>query len=465
MDLAQIGSHIPDSKAFKNVAELDESTRSLAQDYPGLVKVEEAGHSREGRPILHITIGQGKKNALMFGCPHPNEPIGAMTLDFLSRELCENTALREELDYTFHLIKCVDPDGLTLNQDWFKGPFEIYHYLRHYYRPAFHEQVAWTFPVDYKEVHFHAPLPETQIVMKLIDELKPAFMYSLHNLGFGGAYWYMTRDIPELYPAFYEIVKEAGIPRKLGEAEVPYATEFAPAVFKLLTVQDEYEYNSRFVSPEYAARAHTYGTFSGDYANRDGDRTFAFVNELPYFYDARVDDLSPSEVSRREAVVQSCDFKIRHYEDLHAVWERVAPLLEKPDNHFATALAERMRNGIGGIRAQKAWAASQPSFEEKATNAQLFDNLLVMRFFQATITSLLVRACEQEVRRTAPGGTLEQLKEAQDFAEAYLRKECAYLEEHMDYHAIPIKQLVTVQAKCGLLAAQYISREQRHEER
>ena len=76
-----------------------------------------------------------------------------------------------------------------------------------------------------------------------------------------------------------------------------------------------------------------------------------------------------------------------------------------------------------------------------------------------------MRACEQEVRRTAPGGTLEQLKEAQAFAEAYLRKECAYLEEHMDYHAIPIKQLVTVQAKCGLLAAQYISREQRHEER
>ena len=114
------------------MAELDESTRSLAQDYPGLVKVEEAGRSREGRPILHITIGQGKKNALMFGCPHPNEPIGAMTLDFLSRELCENTALREELDYTFHLIKCVDPDGLTLNQDGFKGPFEIYHYLRHY---------------------------------------------------------------------------------------------------------------------------------------------------------------------------------------------------------------------------------------------------------------------------------------------------------------------------------------------
>ena len=49
------------------------------------------------------------------------------------------------------------------------------------------------------------------------------------------------------------------------------------------------------------------------------------------------------------------------------------------------------------------------------------------------------------------------LKEAQAFAEDYLQRECAYLEEHMDYRAIPVNKLVTVQAECGLRAAQYIA--------
>ena len=459
MDFERIRSHVPDYRDFLTVDELNASTMRLQGEFPDVVRVSEVGRSREGRPIYCLKIGNGSRNALMFGCQHPNEPIGAMTLEFLTRELAQDAALREELDYTFYVVKCIDPDALTLNQGWFKGPFEIYHYLRHYYRPAFHEQVAWTFPVDYKRVHFDSPIPETRILMKLIDELQPAFMYSLHNLGFGGAYWYLTRDIPELYPHFYRCVADMGIPRKLGEAEVPYATEFAPAVFKLLTVQDEYEYNSRYISEDYAAAHHAYGTFSGDYANRAGERTFTFVNELPYFFDPRVSDLSLSDRSRRDAVVESCAYKIRHDEDLRPVYERVLPLIDRADNHFATALKERMASGTGSIAAQKRWAEENEAFLAKATVAQVFDNLLVSRFFQATITSLLIRACEMEAGRAQDEAARRTLCEAQAFAEQYLKDECAYLESHMNYQAIPVKKLVTVQAECGLRAAQYISKE------
>lgn len=458
MDLQNIQARVPDYQTFMTVDELNQSSYDLAAAYPEVVKVETAGYSREGRPILHLTIGRGSKNALMFGCPHPNEPIGAMTLEFLTRLLAEDEALRTELDYTFHVIKCIDPDAITLNQGWFKGPFEVYNYLRHYYRPAFHEQVAWTFPVDYEGIHFDKPIPETQILMKLIDELHPEFMYSLHNLGFGGAYWYLSSDVPELYPKFFEVVEKMGIPRKLGEAEVPYATAFAPAVFKMLTVKDEYDYNSRYISKEYAVAHHAYGTFSGDYANRNGGKTFTFINELPYFYDARVADLSDSDMTRREAVRQSCDYKVRHYEDINAQWERVKALICKPDNHFATALEERMSSGVGGIQAQKRWAEENEDFEKKATVAQVFDNLYVARFFQATVTTLLLRACEKEAARTENTADKALLTEVWQWAEDYLRDECGWLEENMNYHAIPVQKLVTVQASCGLLTAQYISK-------
>ena len=457
MNVKEIVSHIPDYSCFMTVDELDASTFRLAEQYPDRVQVRCVGHSRQGHPIQLIQIGHGRKNALVFACPHPNEPIGALTVDFLTWELAANEALERELDYTWYFIKCIDIDGIKMNEGWFKGPFGITNYMHHYFRPAFRDQVEWTFPVEYKRLKFNSPIPETKVLMELIDTLHPEFMFSLHNLGFGGAYWYLSSDVPELYPKFFEVVEKMGIPRKLGEAEVPYATAFAPAVFKLLTVKDEYDYNSRYISKEYAVAHHTYGTFSGDYANRSGGKTFTFVNELPYFYDARVADLSDSDMTRREAVRQSCDYKVRHYEDINAQWQRVKALISKPDNHFATALEERMRSGVGGIQAQKRWAEENEAFEKKATVAQVFDNLYVARFFQATVTTLLLRACEKEAARTENAADKALLTEVWQWAEDYLRDECGWLEENMNYPAIPVQKLVTVQASCGLLTAQYIS--------
>ena len=48
------------------------------------------------------------------------------------------------------------------------------------------------------------------------------------------------------------------------------------------------------------------------------------------------------------------------------------------------------------MQAQKRWAEENEDFEKKATVAQVFDNLYVARFFQATVTTLLLRACEKE---------------------------------------------------------------------
>ena len=163
-------------------------------------------------------------------------------------------------------------------------------------------------------------------------------------------------------------------------------------------------------------------------------------------------------MTRREAVRQSCDDKVRHYEDINAQWERVKALICKPDNHFATALEERMSSGVGGIQAQKRWAEENEDFEKKATVAQVFDNLYVARFFQATVTTLLLRACEKEAARTENAADKALLTEVWQWAEDYLRDECGWLEENMNYHAIPVQKLVTVQASCGLLTAQYISK-------
>jgi len=86
MNFKDIVKEIPDYENFYTVNEMDEHSLALAEKYPDKVKVYEAGKSRAGHPIYVIEIGNGSKNALLFGCPHPNEPIGAMMLEFFSEK-------------------------------------------------------------------------------------------------------------------------------------------------------------------------------------------------------------------------------------------------------------------------------------------------------------------------------------------------------------------------------------------
>lgn len=459
MDMKEIIARVPDYTCFMTVDELDQSTQKLASEYPDRVQVRCVGHSRAGHPIQLIKIGHGSKNALVFACPHPNEPIGSLTVDFLTRELASNEELEKELDYTWYFIKCIDIDGSRMNEGWFKGPFGITNYMHHYFRPAFRDQVEWTFPVKYKKLEFNSPIPETKVLMDLIDTLRPEFMFSLHNLGFGGAYWYITKNIPELYPKFYDIVKQMGIPRKLGEAEVPYAVTFAPAVFQMMKARDSYDYNERFTGKDPVA-GHNYGTSSDEYANRDGqNRTMTFVCELPYFYSDKIDDTSLTDRDRSDVILESCDMKEKLDGQTRGIFQRVEDLLSGDDNYFRRALEEKL-GGSESIEAQRAWAKS-PECAGKATQAQMFDNLYVMRYFRCTNLCLLVRGIDFELNRAAERGFTEEqvqrLHDAFDAANALLDSECAYLEENMHYQITPVRNLVTAQAVCGLLTAEYVS--------
>ena len=87
--------------------------------------------------------------------PHPNEPIGTLTLEFLTPPPVRGRGTARALDVTLHVIKVADPDGLVLNEGWFKGAFSPLRYALNYYRPPHREQVEWSFPVDYKTLQLH----------------------------------------------------------------------------------------------------------------------------------------------------------------------------------------------------------------------------------------------------------------------------------------------------------------------
>ncbi|MFW9867819.1 MAG: M14 family zinc carboxypeptidase, partial [Candidatus Thorarchaeota archaeon] len=294
MELSKILNQIPDYKEFMTIAELDNSSIQLAEKFSN-VQLTELGRTRENHPIYCLKIGQGEDNTLLFAFPHPNEPIGSMSLEFLSHFLAENPEFTRKTGYTWYLIKAIDVDGAILNEGWFKGEFDPKKYARNYYRPASYDQIEWTFPIKYKNLDFQTPPPETQALMKLMYEIKPKFMYSLHNSGFGGVYFYVTREVGNMLADLIDFVKREGLPLHLGEPEAPYIKALNQAIFKLIGIQEQYDF-IKANGVENPADILRCGTSSNDYLKTiTYNKSMALVCEMPYFYDEAINDISLTE--------------------------------------------------------------------------------------------------------------------------------------------------------------------------
>lgn len=441
-DWDKLANEIPNYETFKTVDELVQSSHALAGQYPDVVEQTTIGHSRNGEPISCLKIGQGRKRAVWFGCPHPNEPIGTLTVEYLAEILAKNNDLREQLDCTFYLVKCIDPDGTRLNEGWFKGPFDVYTYAKHFYRPAGKDQVEWTFPIEYKTLKFNSPLPETQALMQLIDMARPHLLYSLHNAGFGGAYYYVNQALTPLYPDLHKAITDLGIPLSQGEPEVPWAKTFAKAIYELTTATDAYDYFAQYMEGDPAAGVMA-GASSAEYAAKYD--TFALVSELPYFYHPSIDDTTPTDVPRSDALLQSVELRQDMYDFLAP---RFSQLPNTDGAPFGAALGDYISKTPQRLRAQTAWVESQKADDRPATTAELFDNLVITRFYGMLQYGMLARLghwCAE--KSSGDKAVCLQIAEEVDGA---LQKIAKDIEDNHPYQVIPIKNLVTAQLASGL---------------
>ena len=441
---------VPDYGVFLTVDELNESSRRLAAEYPSLVSLRHAGTSRAGDEILLMKIGDYSRSAFLFGCPHPNEPIGTMMLEYLTRRLAEDNELRETLGYTWYVIKCIDPDGTRRNEGWFKGPFTPTHYARNFYRPASFEQTEWTFPIKYKTLDWQTPIPETKALMDVIDRVHPDFMFSLHNAGFGGVYYYVSDECPPVYPVLTSLARDQGLPLSLGEPEMPYARALAPAIYAMPSTRDSYEYHARYGSGD-PAKAIPAGTSSFDYAREHGTR-MTLVCEMPYFYDPRIDDTSPTSVPRRGVVLESVSREREFQKYLSGLVAAVGERLTMPNPFFVT-LGQTIKLGPKNAEAKEAWARRDPSMDVPATQAQVFDNLYVDRFYRSLSMGMVVRGLDLQLAITPD----PELQRARDDAAGQFEALAAQLEKEMHYEVIPIRKLVSVQLGAALYMADYLA--------
>lgn len=448
-----VWARIPEYTHFLTVPELNERLERLAQAHPEETDWSKIGKSRNGTPLHALRIGNGSQRALWFACPHPNEPIGSLVIDSVAQWLLNDAEFRERMDTTWYLVPSVDPDGTELNEEWFRGPFTVSNYARHFFRPASFDQVEWTFPFSYKQFEFTATMPETEALMGLIDEVKPDMMYSLHNAGFGGVFYYLTKraGAGPLYERFHEQVVDSGLPLALGEPEMPWAETLSEAIYELTGAKDAYDFFAQHMPEEQVPAMMHGGGGSADYSSKYG--TFTLVCEVPYFYDERIADAELTDESRRDVLSDG----VKTQEDWLAF---VKPRLEKirryaESSPFLATVAELVDKLPQRLATRKKALQENPVFDAPATVAQAFDSRLVHRFYLTLNLGVFRRLLDEaQLSEHVPADVLQSLRVE---TEAFFSAWCDKLEREFDYEAVPIRTLVALQTAAGVATLQHLA--------
>ncbi len=448
--LKEIIHEVPDYSSFKTVKKLNDSSKKLAEDYPNLVEFYEIGRSRDNEPIYCLKIGHGTKKALLYAFPHPNEPIGSMMLEYLSEKLVKEDSLRNLYDFTWFIVKVADPDGAKLNEGWFEDPYSYLNYVLNYYRPAGNQQVEWTFPIEYKTLKFDNPIPETKALMNIIETEKPDFIYSLHNAGFGGVYYYITREAYMLYPIYEKIVKDLELPLNLGEPESPFMEKITNAIYLLPTTEQSYDYYEKYYNKDPAELIKS-GESSYGYARKFNPNLFELVCEVPYYYDPRIEDASLIDKSRRDLIIERLNSSEEDYRKIKSILELFKESLPIK-TRFQEALEYFLEVGEKSLKAEKKWAESSEELNRKATIAEEFDNLFVSKTYDLFKWGILRRMLLINYEKTKETRLAKTIKEVND----HITEEYEKLKRNINFNVIPIKKLVQVQLSAGLYSALYV---------
>ncbi|MFX1377028.1 MAG: M14 family zinc carboxypeptidase [Promethearchaeota archaeon] len=454
MNLTDILNKIPKYKEFMTIAELDYSSKCLAKKYDH-VELKEIGKSREGKNIYCLKIGEGNENALLFAFPHPNEPIGSMSLEFLSHFLAENLEFTNETGYSWYLIKAIDVDGAFLNERWFKGEFDPVKYVKNYYRCAPYDQVEWSFPINYKKLKWETPLPETQALMHLINDLKPKFMYSLHNaLGFGGVYFYVTRGVGDLFNDLINFVKNEDIPLHLGEPELPFLKMVSNAIFQNGGVQEQYDFleSNGITEPQTIIKT---GTSSWDYLNRiASEEKFTLVCEIPYFYHSSIEDTSLTKFERRDLRIKSLEYRKNLCKYSKKFFRYIKKLCDKSTLIYR-AVEDFVRRSSTFLEFSINEAKTSSMYNGKATVAQAFDSNIASKYYCLADISMIARLYE-EALLNHPENEVELAKIKNDL-EKWIEQEVNILFRGIKYTIIPIQKLVRIQIGSAFITLKNLS--------
>lgn len=149
----------------------------------GCFKVAEIGRSKKGNPIQLMSLPLSKRHdALLYGFPDPGEAVGGTGLLCLMKALRENHPFFSDMQYNWNFIPCLNFDDQPNDGKTLKKVMK-----------TSGQEVDWL---------VETPRPETTALLEIAQNLKPKFVFPLHDE------WHCHEEIPCYMPVSHLLSKE-----------------------------------------------------------------------------------------------------------------------------------------------------------------------------------------------------------------------------------------------------------------
>ena len=331
-----------------------------------------------------------------------------------------------------------------MNEGWFKGSFDITKYAYNFYRPEAERQIEWSFPVKYKDFSFQEPCSETKILADLIDDIRPDIIYPLHNAGIGGAYFYLTRELPaQYYESVRNLCEELQIPLDYGEPEEEFIKEQIKPFYWEFHIEQMYEYLKNLgKDPRKIIGG---GNNSIGYAANQNPDLFGLIGEIPYIYDEKIIDTSDSGQKRKKFLKE----KYALQEQLIGfIAENVDKDFLEKDNALYPAV-KKMSNMMLEMTNAFKEDLDNPEYNKNATVAEKFSSEAAERFHLCTFLGEFYRLLSQSSQS-------EEVQKLKSQTEELIDEQINIIQQNSNIKTIPIKNLVQLQLGCLLEAIKYV---------
>ena len=293
-------------------------------------------------------------------------------------------------------------------------------------------------------------MSETEILIKIINEVKPDLMYPIHNSGFGGSYFFISQDFDDAYyDNIINFTKELGIPLHLGVPEEDFMESWKKPFYKDFGAIEYIEREIKLGRDPKKTLKH--GDNSMSYLKKINHAAISIVGEIPYFYDKKTLDETETDRDKREVFLEIIERNEKNYEFYKKFLPEVLSKLNEPDPHWY--VMKHLERQIGfGLENFKNHVKTSEKYSGKATRAEVFDSVVTERFYRTLMLGQLRRAAIKAKLEN------EKIKEI----EKRIKEEVKIIDENSNWKVFPIKKLVQLQILFLFETLKAIERKEEH---
>jgi hypothetical protein len=292
--------------------------------------------------------------------------------------------------------------------------------------------------------------PETQAVKELLKREKPDLLCGLHHSGFTNAYYYLSRDMPNLYPELVKLARGLRLPLSTSSPDVPFGESLHPGFFQMYGLSDYIDHYKK-TAPEILPAIKRGACSDEWYLKKIGG--FSFNCEVPMY-------LSPPLRSKNITKKMIKSIKLEKYRKERGRIEYSEKIMNKLEvykdladpilydaalKHIANAKIALKHNEKNLIHIE----------ERSASVAEVFENGALADTFSLFFLGQIWRVAESIcVKGGAP-----KICRLMEFTDIDLRSQAKRIEDTGNFYHIPLSIPVKMQLGSIMIVSDFLKNE------